>query len=152
MKALFPYHFGGYPVCTGDSLDQINQCFLNFSVVTSAERSRGGGRERGKEEKKEEGREGGRDGFLESDKPMFPYYSSGYSSWHRDAHSIQAWVYNFLPSKVLKLRTGTFAQKVLDSTEPWVVDFFAPWCGHCQVFKPEFEKVAEVFLWYSVSF
>ncbi|GFO05573.1 Dnaj homolog subfamily c member 10-like [Plakobranchus ocellatus] len=45
--------------------------------------------------------------------------------------------------KVVKLTYADFARKVLDSAEPWVVDFFAPWCGHCQVFKPEFEKVAE---------
>ncbi|KAK3756722.1 hypothetical protein RRG08_018446 [Elysia crispata] len=80
---------------------------------------------------------------------MYPAGSSGsgqyfgYSSWHRDAHSIQAWVYDFLPSKVVKLTSANFAQKVLDSSEPWIVDFFAPWCGHCQMFKPEFEKVAE---------
>ena len=24
------------------------------------------------------------------------------------------------------------------------MDFYAPWCGHCQVFKPHFETVAEV--------
>ncbi|CAG5121544.1 unnamed protein product [Candidula unifasciata] len=80
---------------------------------------------------------------------LYPAGSTGsgihyaYSGWHRDATSIEAWVYNYLPSKVTTLTGRNFHSLVLDSQQPWIVDFYAPWCGHCQVFKPEFENVAE---------
>ncbi|KAK7113286.1 dnaJ homolog subfamily C member 10-like [Littorina saxatilis] len=70
-------------------------------------------------------------------------YYVAYNSWQRDAGSLQAWVYEYLPSKVETLTWNAFGAEVLDSDIPWIVDFYAPWCGHCQVFKPEFEKVAE---------
>lgn len=67
-----------------------------------------------------------------------------YNGFHRDANSLRAWAYEFLPSKVSVLRQYNFRQVVLESSDSWIVDFYTPWCGHCQVFKPEFEKVAEV--------
>lgn len=66
-----------------------------------------------------------------------------YNGYQRDANSLEAWVYDFLPSKVQPLTANIFGAQVLGSQQPWIVDFYAPWCGHCQVFKPEFEKVAE---------
>ncbi|XP_069107417.1 dnaJ homolog subfamily C member 10-like [Argopecten irradians] len=66
-----------------------------------------------------------------------------YNGWHRDAQSLRAWAFEFLPSKVETLHNYNFHQTVLSSTTPFIVDFYAPWCGHCQVFKPEFEKIAE---------
>ncbi|BFZ21852.1 hypothetical protein BsWGS_24891 [Bradybaena similaris] len=80
---------------------------------------------------------------------LYPAGSTGsgihyaFSGWHRDASSIEAWVYNYLPSKVTILTGRNFFNLVLESPDPWIVDFYAPWCGHCQVFKPEFENVAE---------
>jgi Thioredoxin len=67
-----------------------------------------------------------------------------YSNWYRDAQSLRAWLFEFLPSLVTNLDGKSFKSDVLSSTEPWIVDFFAPWCGHCQVFAPEFERVAQV--------
>ncbi|KAL3855342.1 hypothetical protein ACJMK2_014558 [Sinanodonta woodiana] len=66
-----------------------------------------------------------------------------HSGWNRDAESLKSWVYDFLPSKVEALDWNKFFGNVLPRSTPWIIDFFAPWCGHCQVFKPEFEKVAE---------
>ncbi|CAL1536324.1 unnamed protein product [Lymnaea stagnalis] len=66
-----------------------------------------------------------------------------HKGWNRDASSLSAWVYNFLPSKVVTLTRESFRKAVLQSREPWVIDFYASWCGHCQVFKPQFEQVAE---------
>lgn len=46
------------------------------------------------------------------------------------------------PSDVVELTSSNFEQEVLKSTEPWLVEFFAPWCGHCKNLAPEWEKAA----------
>ena len=69
---------------------------------------------------------------------------SVYSNWYRDAQSLRAWLFDYLPSHVVTLSPTMFHADVLAGREPWVVDFYAPWCGHCQVFAPEFEHVAQV--------
>ena len=51
---------------------------------------------------------------------------------------------DMMPSRVETLTPGSFADTVLSDTGAWVVDFYAPWCGHCHDFKPKFEQVAEV--------
>ena len=69
---------------------------------------------------------------------------STYNGWHRDAESLRAWAYEFLPSKVETITWNKFQNKIISSPDAWIIDFYAPWCGHCQVFRPEFEKVANV--------
>lgn len=66
-----------------------------------------------------------------------------YNGWHRDVDSLHAWVFENLPSKVTRLGYNNFYTKVMNSQTPWIIDFYASWCGHCQIFKPQFEIVAE---------
>ena len=42
------------------------------------------------------------------------------------------------------LLDGTnFEKEVVQSKDIWLVLFYAPWCGHCQAFSPEYEKAAK---------
>ncbi len=43
---------------------------------------------------------------------------------------------------VLSLSKKTFKSQILESDLPAVVEFFAPWCGHCQQLTPIYTKVA----------
>ncbi|CBJ34161.1 conserved unknown protein [Ectocarpus siliculosus] len=43
---------------------------------------------------------------------------------------------------VVDLTENNFKEMVLDSDEMWLVEFFAPWCGHCKKLEPEWESAA----------
>lgn len=43
---------------------------------------------------------------------------------------------------VVELTSSNFDKLVLDSDDVWLVEFFAPWCGHCKNLEPEFARAA----------
>jgi protein disulfide-isomerase A6 len=44
---------------------------------------------------------------------------------------------------VVALTAANFEVNVYSTEHPWLVEFYAPWCGHCQRLVPEFEKASE---------
>ncbi|KAI5867329.1 disulfide isomerase [Durotheca rogersii] len=48
-------------------------------------------------------------------------------------------------SAVLDLVPSNFDKVVLKSGKPTLVEFFAPWCGHCKNLAPIYEDLAQVF-------
>lgn len=46
------------------------------------------------------------------------------------------------PSAVIELTQENFSELVLDSPDLWMVEFFAPWCGHCKNLEPEWKRAA----------
>lgn len=43
---------------------------------------------------------------------------------------------------VIELTDSNFDKLVLDSSDIWLVEFFAPWCGHCKNLAPQWAKAA----------
>jgi protein disulfide-isomerase A6 len=48
-------------------------------------------------------------------------------------------------SAVLDLIPSNFDKVVLNSGKPTLVEFFAPWCGHCKNLAPIYEDLAQAF-------
>ncbi|KAL0589302.1 hypothetical protein ABG067_002521 [Albugo candida] len=49
------------------------------------------------------------------------------------------------PSFVVALTANTFEKEVFESGRHALVEFYAPWCGHCMNLMPVYENLAEIF-------
>eukprot|EP00760_Papus_ankaliazontas_P028047 PhM_4_TR3501/c1_g2_i1/m.39214/K09584/PDIA6, TXNDC7; protein disulfide-isomerase A6 len=44
---------------------------------------------------------------------------------------------------IVNLNHDNFKQHVMETDAIWIIEFYAPWCGHCKAFTPEYEKAAK---------
>ena len=44
--------------------------------------------------------------------------------------------------EVVELTESNFKKLVLQSDDMWLIEFFAPWCGHCKNLEPHWKSAA----------
>ncbi|XP_076822365.1 dnaJ homolog subfamily C member 10-like isoform X1 [Clavelina lepadiformis] len=66
-----------------------------------------------------------------------PLYSV-YDDWNRHASALAGWALNFVPNDVVDMKPKDFTDGLPSDESAWLLDFYAPWCGHCHAFAPKF--------------
>ena len=56
----------------------------------------------------------------------------------------ETWCLGFLPQASTDLMPQNFDEKVMQGKNHRGIEFYAPWCGPCQNFAPEFELLARM--------
>jgi protein disulfide-isomerase A6 len=44
---------------------------------------------------------------------------------------------------VVELTANNFNDRVVKSDNVWLIEFYAPWCGHCKNLVPEWKKLSK---------
>lgn len=64
---------------------------------------------------------------------------------------ILKWISKYFPIKVYDLDPTSLRKKVFSGKNVWFVDFFAPWCDHCQTLDPHISIAAQVLIYHYIS-
>ncbi|XP_046833156.1 dnaJ homolog subfamily C member 10-like isoform X1 [Vespa crabro] len=67
-----------------------------------------------------------------------------YDGSHNMLHILK-WISKYFPTKVYDLDPSSLRKKVFSGKNVWLVDFFAPWCDHCQTLDPHISISAQLF-------
>lgn len=68
--------------------------------------------------------------------------NGGSSSQQGGSQSNQGGSANSGPSDVVTLTASNFNSQVYGSKHVWLVELYAPWCGHCKKLQPEWDAAA----------
>jgi protein disulfide-isomerase A6 len=49
---------------------------------------------------------------------------------------------NTEPTAVVTLTDANFEEQVTNGTDVWLIDFYAPWCGHCKTLAPKWAEAS----------